>query len=992
MSIHSTLGSHPARAQEVSPEKKFVPALLPWVVATGALTLYLITLNHWVSYRSLGQVARTSGWVWQPELYGPVYWLVTLPLGWLPASAIPLALNLFSAICGTLTLALLVRTVALLPRDRTEAQRSRERSEFALLSIPTAWLPPVLAALGCGLQLTFWEHATAASSDMFDLLLFASVIRCLLEYRIDERESWLFRSSVVYGAAMANNWAMVAFFPLFLGAMIWIKGKSFFNAEFLGRMFVLGVVGLSFYLLLPLVNTFSGSTPMGFWPALRANLASQKQMVVFLPYNHSVLLHGIDTFHADRPLWVLGLPTLLPVLLMGIRWPRFFGDLSKLGITLNRFIFHFVHAVFLVVCLWVMLDPAKFSPRHVLPELPLLTLYYLAALSVGYYSGYVLLVFGTKPAGRPRTVPGYMPLVDGVAVAGVWLLLIAAPALLLYRNLPQMRTINGPMLRNFAAAMTGNLPKGPLVALSDDPGRLLLVQSALTQSGRGADCLLLDTESLAWPDYHRFLSSKYPQRWKSVPPKDAKKLTDLELIRLVGTLAQTNRLYYLHPSFGYYFEIFYPIPHGLVYQLDFYPSNSLVAPALSKELLVENAGFWNRFDETALKPLLSSLGSEPNGPMQRLAQFAHLPQEPNAEAALLAKYYSRSLNAWAVDLQKAGQLTQAALWFKRSLDFNPDNAIAQANAEYNTNLQAGRNNAITASKVLEEEFRKYHSWDQVIRENGPFDEPSFCYAQGWAFLQGSNYRQAAEEFDRVRKLSPDNLPSRLLLARIANTVRMPDEALKAISEIRSAPSVFSLSRTNDLQLLSIELAADLAKGDPQSADGAARAAMKKYPGDSELMAATTKAYMEFGLYSNALAVLEEHLKWKPDDQVALLNKGNACLQLNAFPQAVAVLTRVVEAETNDTSKVRYLALFLRGKAYLNLDQLDNAQRDYETLERALPTEYPVNYGLGEIAYRRKDTKVAVEQYRRYLANAPTNLTEDIKFVSQRLKQLKEGSP
>src|SRR5579859_6086686 len=117
MSIHSTLGSHPARTQEVSPERKFVPALLPWVVAGVGLAIYLLTLNHWVSFRSLGQVARTSGWIWQPELNEPVYWLVTLPLSWLPAAAIPLALNLFAAVCSTLTLALLVRTVALLPRD-----------------------------------------------------------------------------------------------------------------------------------------------------------------------------------------------------------------------------------------------------------------------------------------------------------------------------------------------------------------------------------------------------------------------------------------------------------------------------------------------------------------------------------------------------------------------------------------------------------------------------------------------------------------------------------------------------------------------------------------------------------------------------------------------------------------------------------------------------------------------------------------------------------
>jgi len=157
------------------------------------------------------------------------------------------------------------------------------------------------------------------------------------------------------------------------------------------------------------------------------------------------------------------------------------------------------------------------------------------------------------------------------------------------------------------------------------------------------------------------------------------------------------------------------------------------------------------------------------------------------------------------------------------------------------------------------------------------------------------------------------------------------------------------------------------------------------------MAISAKAFMDFGRYSNALAVIEERLKFQPDDQIALLNKGNACLQLKSFPEAIAALTQVLQTETNETSKIRYLALFMRGKAYLNTDHLQEAQSDYEVLQKALPTEYPVNYDLGEIAYRRKDTKTALEQYQHYLANAPTNLTEDIKFVNERIQKLKQGS-
>jgi hypothetical protein len=37
---------------------------------------------------------------------------------------------------------------------------------------------------------------------------------------------------------------------------------------------------------------------------------------------------------------------------------------------------------------------------------------------------------------------------------------------------------------------------------SDDPRRLLLMQSALTQAGRAKDYVMLDTASLEWPAYY----------------------------------------------------------------------------------------------------------------------------------------------------------------------------------------------------------------------------------------------------------------------------------------------------------------------------------------------------------------------------------------------------------------------------------------------------------------------------------------------------------
>ena len=113
-----------------------------------------------------------------------------------------------------------------------------------------------------------------------------------------------------------------------------------------------------------------------------------------------------------------------------------------------------------------------------------------------------------------------------------------------------------------------NLPRSGGILLTDDPQRLFLVEAALTKDGRAKDFLPLDTHSLYWPAYLRFLHSKFPRMWPAMAtaPRIPMWSIPLVLVNVLNMLAKTNELYYLHPSFGYYFEQFYPEPHGLVYK------------------------------------------------------------------------------------------------------------------------------------------------------------------------------------------------------------------------------------------------------------------------------------------------------------------------------------------------------------------------------------------------------------------------------------------
>ena len=986
MTIDSTVGRRMAKALEARPEKKFVRFILPWVIAVGGLAIYSATLNHWASLQSLTQVANVSGWGWQTEVYWPLNWLLTLPLRALPARAVPLALNIFSMTCAVLTLALLARSVALLPHDRTHEQRQKERNSSALLTIWASWLPPLFAALVLGLQLTFWENATSASaggSEMLDLLVFAYVVNCLLEFRLDHNEFRLLRASLVFGLSMANNWAMIGYFPLFIAALIWIRGLEFFNVRFLVRMFLLGLLGLSLYLLLPIVQSIAGKG--SFWSTLKANVGTQ----VFMLH---ALLNKYQLFHADPPLWIVALPSLLPILAVSIKWPSYFGDTSKLGIAIATFASHLVHALFFVLCVWIALDPnVRISPRANLPGISFLTLYYLGALSVGYFSGYFLLLFGPD-FNAPKGAPRLLHRIYWRLKVLVWILLVAAGVTFAYKNLPYIRAANGNILHSYADLLVKGLPQKGGVVLSDDSPRLLLAQAATVRLGNYTNYLFVHTPSLKIPEYHQLLRKQYGNRWPVEIPKGSKLAPDdLGLVQVIATMSRSNELCYLNPSFGYYFEVFYLEAHGLVYTLKPYATNTLLTPLASGVLIDENEGFWAQVEATAFPPLLAASSESKIVPepslMDRWLKLAHLRNEPDRNAQLIASYYSRALDYWAVEAQKSGKLEKAGVDFERALKLNPVNLVAQINLECNRNVQAGRKAAAQITKSVEDAFGRYRRWDDIMGDNGPFDEPRFCYEEGLTYLGTSLYRQAANQFERVRILEPESLPARLNLAQLYVIARMPDDALRMLDEIHTRP----VPRTNQTDLLSIEVSARLAARDLKGATNAVQVALDKYPSDEDLVATAAQVFMNYGLYTNALEMVEKQLKLSPDNLNVLLNKGYVCLHLAAYENAVPPLSRVLTLETNSLSQIHRTALLNRAIAQLRLSHWDEAKRDYEALQKLQPSDTRIFYGLGEIAYRTRDTNSALRNYNLYLASAAKGSVE-AKNVAARVKELKGGSP
>jgi len=975
---------------QIDPRRNFVPRFLPWMVGGIMLVIYGLTLNHWVNLSNLFQVAAVSGWAWEPQLFNPLTFLVTLPLRWVPVSHLPVAINFLSALCGAATLAVLARTVAILPHDRTEMERWRERTDFAFLTGWVAWIPPVAAAIFAGFQLAFWENATSFTGEGFELLWFAVVLWQLLEYRLDEWEGHLYLAALMYGAGLTENWAMLGFFPLFLVMLIWLRRLDFFDARFLLRMSLCGFIGLLLLFLLPLKNKLSAGYSLTFWELLRPGLRANWMVIQTL--GQSSIRHALG---------LMALTSLLPAFVMSIRWSSSFGDSSRMGAMVVNYVMHGVNALLLAVLVWVTFDP-PFSPHQLIDNLgfnaPGLTLYYIVALGIGYYVGYCLLVFGKDPIPTRRNtrpdpaLPREVLWLRPVIVVGTLVSLIVLAGTLLYKNAPIVRATNNGSLLKYAEFSAQKLPADGAILLcdsddptGDQPTRAYLLQAALARDGRARTIPVVDTKSLSWPLYHHYLHERFPKIWPDLSrAAETNGLSPRRILGLLNQLSKSNDLYYANPSIGYYFEEFYQEPHGLVYAMKQLPKGTLLPLALTTNLIAENESFWTGVVAES-RPGIALAQRPPapgqqSGPVAWLLMHLHVPPEPDHNALKAGRYYSESLNFLGVEVQRAGHLDQAAALFADACDLNTNNVVAGINLNFNKTLRSGSTDGLTLSRVTADQFGIYHDWNEVLAANGPFDETSFCFANGAWMMQGGMMRQAAVDFTRVRQLLPDNLAARLFLAQIYVLARQPDNALEVLHDPLTHPVRFALTEFNSKEVNMLAAAAHFERNETSDAVALLESEIARHPDDESLLLAASRSFIVRGLYSNALEVIDRKLVRTPNDPQWLYGKGVVSLQVSNYNAAITALNHFLDLRTNSPD-----AWYNRGLAYFQSGRLDAARTDFNRVQAAYTNSFRVAYALGEIARREHQTNEAIRNFQIYLDNAPTNSAE-LKTVRQHLSE------
>ena len=916
---------------------------LPLFVAVAAFALYAATMGGGVTANSLLLTSKLAGLDDAPMVGQPLLWLVTLPFHLLPIAWVPLALKLLAAALAAAILGLLTRTIQLLPWDHPWNAASRL----------TCAIPILTACVLCGLEFSFWQEATSAPGELLDLVLMAAAACLLLEYNIRKQARWLDAAAVIWGLGMAENWLMTITVPLFVVAVIWIEKLRFFRWAFVLRLAGLGFAGFAVYAVLPMFNGLNPHSSLTFGDAWLASLYHTKNAIL-LPYRicrgHHLLILAVTVSF------------LVPMLPLLIRM-RDEGTHNKSGVDIFQlWLYRSLRFCLLIVCFWLALDPTP-GARHMIRQelnfpMPLLTFDYLNALGAAFLIGNLLLISQLVVRDeyrRPRSTFPWKRI--AVPVAGVGLAIGAAG--LLVRNAGTIVHLNFHPLERFGDLAVESLPADRGAVLSDFPEKLRVFEVALARYGR-RDWVAVDTRVLSSVKYRAQLEKQQPVGW--LTDKNRRELSPAETTQLLEEVARNERLFYLPPSYGHFFEVFYIEPAGSILELKLRNKDPFNVPPLSTNTLQANEKFWAAHWKAEFAAC--SVHRESSAWTKKMAKCGLIPAGCEQDQ-VLGDWVSLPLDEWAVELQKQGHLLDAQVRLDQALQLNTNNISARITFACNTNLQAGLRLGLQDINVVLGQIGNPDRITNILNNCGPYDEPTMDFLAGSLLFSHGLLIQAAEQLERARVLAPGALPPDVALAEIYNQLRMPDRSRAMIDQIRQETRSVSTNSALDLNLALLESSSWLMQTNLANARQSLQAVVKKHPDDPEVASRVFSTYLAFGDVTNALDLLEERLTKMPDDVQTLNAKATVLMQAGHPADALPVLDHILLLTNLTAARVD------RAFAQLDLQNFALAKGDLMQLQSAGSSPDSVNFGLALVAEHYTDTNAARHYFQLCLSNTPT---------------------
>ena len=514
------------------------------------------------------------------------------------------------------------------------------------------------------------------------------------------------------------------------------------------------------------------------------------------------------------------------------------------------------------------------------------------------------------------------------------------------------------------------LPSKPAILLSDDPTRLYLLQADYERRGQSNQNVMIETEAFPHREYLFYLADRYPGL-KSVMTTNLARLPSVlpseSLTVFMHHVAQTSPAYYLHPSFGYYFEALYLKPRGLIYELKAYATNLTQPPLATAPEIQANQAFWAKLE---------------NGPLQELPMLAGL----DSDVMAVSVDYAVALDYWGTELQKAGYLKEAHDQFAEAVRLNTNNYIAAINLQYNERLQKGDHRPIEDAVETVAKATHYYGLDTILRASGPPDEPDLDLQLGGILAERGNLNQAALLFERRLQLLPGDPEAELAMAKTYVDLRQPAKAMALVNELRGSLKV------NPWRLTRCEALADMSSGDYAAAEKVLRTAVRADPKDENRVSTLVEYYRFRGLeserahkqaeaehfYAEALTNINLQLTLLSasshdslDVPDTLIKKAEVETVLRSYEAAIATLTQLLQIQPKN-----YTALLNRALSEIQLKEYPQARDDFKEMGKLLPHQtYLAEYGLAMVAGAEKNKEEEMAHLKLCVRSAPEDSSE-----------------
>ena len=933
--------------QQRTPVSKY----LPWLLALPFLALYLITRHPWYSVTSLAVTGDMGGldgsWLYQK----PGFALVTGFVRWLPVSVLPKVANTLAAFMGAGVLVLLGRCAYLLPRDRTREERIRSSGGEAEALGRWIWFPPILAVSLLGLQRTFWEHATAQTGELWDLLAFAWCIRCLLEYRADRQDKWFWRFSVVYGFAAVDNWAMYSFAPLFAVAILWMRGKEVFDFPFLVRLVGLGMIGFLLYLVAPMIGRIQAGSSISWGEAIHAQLVYQRSVLFGIPRGRILLL---------------ALVNLLPLVMLGIRWEGSSRTpIERITTIMAVVMFHLAGLILGLITAFDL----RFGPRQMVyldplaggVSVPLLTFHYCSALATAYFAGYFILVGGFRPS-RNWSNPGPVAAFLGRLGWAVCLLLaVGTPFAMVARNWSAVRSENQPYLQHLASGLREKLPAEGSVVLSSDylMHELLLATEPIGSVSKPN--LYILTPKMPEVIYRRHLAdSAAAKAWPELRRvADARTNIANEFLSLWYRAVREDHAFLTYIGADFLSEGVRQEPLALSVRARVASSEGTSGLVIRPDQVAEVVADWDQRREA-----YRELNSE-RAPDSMTAQVA-------------SQLLSRTANSVGAALQAAKDYSAARHLFEVAKEWDANNVSADVNLLANSDLSAGRSVGPTARRRMEG-----YSPSALYVRSGSIEEPEALLSIGRELMLSDPpcMQSATGLFLRAKELDPSLTRASLAIIAVWLNRGFPQKALAEIASIEHRPDLKTDERLSIVRFRS-GILTQLGRTD--EVESTLEEAVEKLPNQIAPLDLLSSFYLEHRRLSKLAPVLGawEHLD--PTDSRPVLRRAMGLMleskYLDAVPLLDTLLSRNPELETARAN---------RAMANLQLKKFDLAKRDFDRLLERAPNNYVYHAGAAQVSEQEHDEAGALSHWDAFLATAPheapqyTNVLEKVRQLRKK---------